>query len=270
MSYKIIALDIDGTLTNSNKEVSGPTLEALIDIQKRGYKVVLASGRPTPGVSAIASQLKLQEYGSYILSYNGAKIINCRTKEVIYQRTLPSSVLPGLFEIAQQTGVHLNTYKNDEYIIAGIGINRYMEMESRVCGMPIKKAENFVEKIDFPMNKILYSLEPEYLAAPEKLVKERFHNLLNVYRSDPFYLEVMPSKVDKAHSLLKLLGSLGMTKEEMICCGDGFNDITMLECAGLGVAMENAQDLVKASADYITASNDNDGILEVIEKFINR
>lgn len=118
------------------------------------------------------------------------------------------------------------------------------------------------------MNKVLFSLEPEYLAAPERLCKERFGKVLNIYRSDPFFLEVLPHKVDKAHSLLKLLAMLGMDKEEMICCGDGYNDITMLECAGLGVAMENAQEPVKACADYITASNDEDGIVEVIEKFM--
>lgn len=268
MPYNIIALDIDGTLTNSDKEITKPTLEALIDIQKRGCKVVLASGRPTPGVFSVAKQLRLFEYGSYIVSYNGAKIINCRTKEILYERTLPASVLPGLFEIACETGVHINTYDHDRYVVAGRGSNKYMELESWLCNMPIKKAENFVEEITFPMNKVLFSLEPEYLAAPERLCKERFGKVLNIYRSDPFFLEVLPHKVDKAHSLLKLLAMLGMDKEEMICCGDGYNDITMLECAGLGVAMENAQEPVKACADYITASNDEDGIVEVIEKFM--
>lgn len=105
------------------------------------------------------------------------------------------------------------------------------------------------------------------LVKAEKRLNGIFNQYLNVYRSEPFFLEVMPQKIDKAHSLLKLLGSLGLNSDQMVCCGDGFNDITMLECAGLGVAMENAQDLVKEAADYITGSNDENGIVQVIEKF---
>ena len=78
----------------------------------------------------------------------------------------------------------------------------------------------------------------------------------------------MPPQVDKAHSLLKLLSSIGLTSDQMICCGDGYNDITMIEAAGLGVAMANAQPLVRERADYITKSNDEDGVLHVINEFL--
>lgn len=268
MSYRIIALDIDGTMTNSKKEISRPTREALIDIQKKGCKVVIASGRPTPGITPLAKELELMEYGGFIVAYNGARIISCKTGEILRDRTIPSSVFPELFEIARGTGVQISTYKNDEAIVAGLGTNPYLEFEARFCNMPIEKTENFLDSLTFPVNKFLYSSEPEKLDAPEKLLKERFRGFLNIFRSELFFLEAMPNNVDKAQALLKLLGSLGMSRDEMICCGDSFNDITMIECAGLGVAMANAQEVVKASADYITASNDDDGIVEVVEKFM--
>ena len=104
------------------------------------------------------------------------------------------------------------------------------------------------------------------------MVKKRlipyFHGLLNIYCSDPFFLEIMPPGIDKAHSLLRLLTSSGLTADEMICCGDGFNDLSMIEYAGLGVAMENAQPVVKESADFITKSNDEDGILHVVNLYM--
>ena len=78
----------------------------------------------------------------------------------------------------------------------------------------------------------------------------------------------MPQHIDKAYSLQKLLNSIGLTAEQMICCGDGYNDVSMIEYAGLGVAMENAQSIVKDSADFITRSNDEDGILHVIQTFM--
>ena len=95
-----------------------------------------------------------------------------------------------------------------------------------------------------------------------------FHSYIDVYCSDPFFLEIVPKNVDKAASLLKLLTSIGLTADEMICCGDGYNDLTMIETAGLGVAMENAQPLVREKADFITKSNDDDGVLYVIDQFM--
>ncbi len=191
MTYDILVLDLDGTLTNSEKKITPPTREALIEIQQNGKKVVLASGRPTPGVVSLAKELHLGDYGSYILSFNGGKIINCSTGEAIYNKILPSKVTSAVYEI-----------------------------------------------------------------------------LLNIYRSEPFFLEVMPQNIDKAHSLQKLLNYLGMSADQMICCGDGFNDLTMIEYAGLGVAMENAQPILKKTADYITKSNDEDGVLHVINEFM--
>ncbi|MBE5963283.1 MAG: HAD family phosphatase [Lachnospiraceae bacterium] len=267
MDYQMLVLDIDGTLTNSKKEITRETKEAILDIQKKGYKVVLASGRPTPGIEAIAEQLELERYGNYILSFNGAKIINCATKEVIYQKVLPDGVIPLLYEEAVQNGVGIITYEG-ESIIAGTPIDSYMEIESRINGIPIREVNNFAEYVNFDVNKCLMTGEPEHLERLEKKLKDKFNGALSIYRSEPFFLEIMPSNVDKAQTLLKLLSALGLTSEQMICCGDGFNDISMIECAGLGVAMENAQDLVKAACDYITLSNDNNGILHVIHKFI--
>ena len=100
------------------------------------------------------------------------------------------------------------------------------------------------------------------------VLQKKFHKLLSIYLSEPFFLEIMPQNIDKAHSLQKLLSSIGLTADSMICCGDGFNDISMIEYAGLGVAMENAQPIVKESADFITKSNDEDGILHVINTFL--
>lgn len=267
MSYKIITLDLDGTLTNSKKEITPPTKEALINIQKKGYKVILASGRPTKGVLPLALELDLDKYGSYILSFNGGKIINCKTMETIYQKTLPANIIPDLYEHAIAHKVGMITY-DDDYIITGTPINKYMEMESKIVGMPIKTVDNFSEYVNFPVNKCLMSAEPDDLNDIENELKEKYHQYLSIYRSENFFLEIMPKGIDKAHSLLKLLSSIGITEKEMICCGDGFNDISMIEVAGLGVAMENAVDVVKEAADYITLSNDEDGILHVINKFM--
>ena len=267
MNYRIIALDLDGTLTNSKKEIPEATLHALLDIQEKGYKVVLASGRPTPGMRHLADKLELAKYGSYILSYNGGQITECRTNRVVYQKMLPRDIVPEIFAFAKAHHVGLSTY-TDDCIITGTAVDRFMEKESAICGLPIKVVPNFAEYVDFDINKCLLTGEPDYLASIEIKLNEIYGSSFNIYRSEPFFLEFMPQNVDKAHGLNILLSDIGLTPEQLICCGDGYNDITMIEFAGLGIAMENAQERVKSVADYITRSNDDNGILHVIEKFI--
>lgn len=270
MKYEILVLDLDGTLTNSKKEITQPTKEAIIDIQKNGKKIVLASGRPTQGVAPLAKELHLDEYGGYILSFNGGRIIDCRSGELIYNRMLPTEVIAPIYEIAKEhsdAGVDIITYQ-DNNIISGICPNEYVELESRINSMPIQSVENFPEYVDFPVNKMLLCGDGDYMAEVEKLLKNQFHKFLNIYRSEPFFLEVMPQNIDKAYSLQKLLNSIGLVADQMICCGDGYNDLTMIEYAGLGVAMRNAQPLIRERADYITKSNDEDGVLHVINEFM--
>nr|HPH64060.1 HAD-IIB family hydrolase [Paludibacteraceae bacterium] len=128
--------------------------------------------------------------------------------------------------------------------------------------------DDFVETVTEPVTKCLMVGDGDYMAKVEKEMNDMFGDRLNVYRSEPFFLEIMPQHVDKAFSLSKLLEHLGLTKEEMVACGDGFNDLSMIKYAGLGVAMGNAQPVVKESADYVTLSNDEDGVASVVDEFI--
>ncbi len=267
MTYDILVLDLDGTLTNSEKKITPATREALIEIQQNGKKVVLASGRPTPGIIPLAKELRLGDYGNYILSFNGGNIINCSTGEAIYNKRLPSEIASTVYEIAIQYDVDLLTYTDHE-LLSGIKPNSYTVLESKINNMPIVRVENFPKAVTFPVNKFLITGEPFITQKIEGLLKTTFHSLLNIYRSEPFFLEIMPQNIDKAHSLQKLLNYLGMSADQMICCGDGFNDLTMIEYAGLGVAVENAQPILKNTADYITKSNDEDGVLHVINQFM--
>lgn len=265
--YKLLVLDIDGTLTNSKKKITPATLNALLTLQEEGIKVVLASGRPTAGIRALAKELKLDHYGSFILSYNGAKIIDCKTEEIIYQNVIPRQFIKRLYEAALKHKVGIISYEED-CVIAGTPMDPYIEKEAFINKIPVKEVNNFSEYITFDVNKCLMTGEGTYLATVEEKMKKEFGSELSIYRSEPFFLEIMPQHVDKAYSLGKLLDHLGLSKDEMICCGDGFNDMSMIQFAGLGVAMANAQDKVREVADYITLSNDEDGIVHVIDKFI--
>ena len=267
MKYKILVLDIDGTLTNSKKEISPKTKKALMKAQAKGVKLVIASGRPTYGVEPLANELELSKYGGYILSFNGAKIINCETNEIIYEKNIPQDKLPEIYDLSKEQNVNILTYEGDT-ILTEEPNDKYIAIESRVNKMSVKKVDSFKDYIKSPVTKCLMVAEGDFLANVETIVKNKVGNDLNVYRSEPFFLEIMPKNIDKAYSLNQLLKKINMTRDEMIACGDGFNDKSMIDFAGLGVAMENAQEEVKDVADYITLSNDNDGIAKVVEKFI--
>lgn len=268
MNYQMIVLDLDGTLTNSSKELTEPTRKALIEIQEAGKQVVLASGRPINGVVPLAKKLELERFGGYILAFNGGRIVNCSTGEVIYNKTLPSKVIRPVFDIVKKyPGVDILTY-DKEYIYSGLHTNEYTRLESFINRMKILHTVDFVERLTFPVNKILVCGDPNLLEKMMAELQKHFHQFLNIYRSDPFFLEIMPQNIDKAYSLKKLLGSIGLSSDSMICCGDGFNDLSMIRYAGLGVAMANAQSVIKESADFITKSNDEDGVLHVINTFL--
>ena len=265
---KVLVLDIDGTLTNSQKVITGNTKTAIIEAMKRGHKVMLASGRPTPGMKKYALELELANYDGYLLSFNGGKIIHCKTGEIIFQKVLPSLVIKSLYNYAIEKGCGLVTYLGDDIILA-TEKDEYIEIESKINEMECKKVTNFVDYVsDYNLNKMLMTAPPEKAAVFVEELQEKFKDVLSIYRSELFFIEIMPKNVDKAASLDIMLTSLGITKDDVICCGDGFNDKSMIEYAGVGVAMENAQPAVKEVADYITKSNDEDGIVHVIDKFI--
>lgn len=264
---KVLVLDIDGTLTNSNKEISPKTKEAIINVMKRGHKVILASGRPTPGMRRYVKELELEKHGGYILSYNGARVIDCKSGDIIYQKSVPHYLVPSLFKFAKNNDLGLITFLGDE-VISGTRVDDYIRYESKINQLKIREVENFVEFVDFEANKFLMTAPPERAEYLVVQLQEKYGQELSIYRSEPFFIEIMPQNIDKAKSLERMLLTIGLDKEDMICCGDGFNDLSMIEYAGIGVAMGNAQDKVKEVADYITASNDHDGIVEVIEEFI--
>lgn len=264
---KILILDIDGTLVNSEKEITPKTKEALFAIQRKGHLVALASGRPYPGMKRFATEIGLEEFGGYALSFNGGMIQNCATGEVVFEKTIDKKYAKAIYDYAIKNQIGMVTYQGD-MVVTGTEIDAYMDYEARLNYMILHKVKDFCSYVDFDMVKCLLTAEESKAEKCEKELTEMFAPKLNVFRSEPFFIEVTAKGVDKAESVEHLLKKLEIPRENCICCGDGYNDLTMVSYAGIGVAMENAQQIVKDSADYITASCDDDGIVEVIEKFI--
>ena len=269
MKYKLLVLDVDGTLLNDAKEISKRTLASLLKAQQMGVRIALASGRPTYGVMPLAEELHLEDYGGYILSFNGGIIMNCKTKEVVFSRQIPAESNGKIIDLAQEHNVSILTYEN-RTLLTNRPEDQYVQLESRINTLKIipMTIEELKAHVTFSVPKFLMTDDGDYLAMVEPKVKAALGKNFSVYRSDPFFLEILPKGIDKAQSLERLLAVIGVKREEMIACGDGYNDLTMVQYAGLGVAMGNGVLPVRKAADYITLTNEEDGVAHVVEKFM--
>lgn len=264
--YKILALDIDGTLTNSQKKVTKKVKASINNLYKRNIPVLLVSGRPTEGILPVAEEINLIENGGYILSFNGGKIIKADTGEVVYSKSIPNELIKDICEFAKKNNLEILTYK-DGKIITTNPKDKYVEIEARINRLETIKIEDMEASAPDSPDKFLMVGEPEILEKKVVEMQEKFKGKLNIFRSEPYFMEIVPTGIDKAQSLKVLLNSLSLTRKQLVACGDGRNDVTMIDYAGMGVAMENACDEVKSVANFVTASNDDEGVCLAIDKF---
>ena len=268
MKYKLLVLDVDGTLLNNQKEISPRTLAALLKVQQMGVHIVLASGRPTNGVMPIAEKLELNHYGGYILSYNGGQIINVQTGELLFEKRIDPEWIPYFEKKAKKTDFAIITYHKD-FILTDKPDNKYVIQEANLNKMQIVGVDNFAEAVDFPPCKcMLASDDEEALIGLENHWKKRLDGVLDAFRSEPYFLEVVPQFIDKGNTLGVLMTKLSVSPEEVIAIGDGVCDVTMLQLAGVGIAMGNAEDTVKACVDKTTLTNEEEGVAVAVERTI--
>ena len=247
---KVLALDLDGTLTNSQKEVTPRTRAALDAAIAKGVTIVLASGRPTAGVLPLAKELGKK--GGCILSYNGGKIIDCRTGETLYQKQLDAQYVPELCAFAAAQNVTIITY-NKEGVVTEHPDDKWALRECFTCKLPMTGVDDLAKYVDYPICKMLITVDPARRDEVWAAGKKQFDGCIDLYPSSP----------------AALLERMGLDRENLMACGDGLNDRSMIAYAGVGVAMQNAEDPVKDCADYVTAAdNDHDGVAEAVEKFI--
>lgn len=262
--YRFLALDIDGTLTDDKKHVSKYTVKTLINVQKKGIRIILSSGRPVPGIQSLAETLQLSKYKGFVMAFNGASLIDCSTNEVVFQRTLDISVYSYLYKIGNSNGLRTLSYLNN-YIVSEDINNKYVKQNANLNRMPLLQVDCFLETINFPEPKWLIVGDAEKIESVEKEIATTLNGKANVFRSEPYYLEVVPLNVDKAEGLCYITRLNDVNPDQLIAIGDSYNDVGMIKYAGLGVAMKNANEVVKVNANQITLyDNNEDGVAKFV------
>lgn len=265
MNIKMIALDLDGTLNTDDKKITPKTKAALIKVQELGVTVVLASGRPAKGLYRERKELDLDKYNGVLLSSNGGKVTFSATDIILYEKAMPNELAVKLlrhlekFDVSPIVDNGSTIYTTDEDAFK-------VQYEVAMNQMDVKVVDNIADAIDFSPMKVLIASPEEKLRPVEKEIMEPFDDIEFVY-STPFFLESTVKGISKGKSLELICDKLGIKKEEVMAFGDGGNDKSMLEFAGIGIAMGNACEPLKAVANEITLSNNEDGIAYTLAKY---
>lgn len=267
--YNLIALDIDGTLLNSDKKVTKEVFDAIQQAKSIGKKVVLSTGRPLPGVVDLLEELNLCDEGDYVICFNGAVVQEVKTNKVIsnIEMTLDDFKLINKFAKANNTNIHINTPTG--LVIDVDEPSKYTLVESNICKLNIDviKQEDMKEG-DISLCKVMIVDEPEKLDALIPSIPQELMDNYTVVKSAPFFLEFLNKDAHKGNALSKLCDAININISQSIAVGDQENDKHMIEMAGLGVAMGNAIDSIKSIANHITDTNDNHGVAKVIHDFM--
>ena len=261
----IIALDLDGTLLNSHKEITPRTLAALIRQQEQGATLVIASGRPVCGSAPFVRQLALRQHKGFVIAFNGAEILECATNKILYENTLPTDVLPTIHSLSKHPTCTMLTYVND-IIVTEDATNPHVQYAAHINRMTIRETDSLLHVVNHPVPKCIIAGEATELDMLEEKVRMLTSPLpLTIVRSEPFFLEFMPQGVNKGAALARLLALTGHSTDDLTAFGDSYNDATMLSLAGTAVAMQNARPEIRAMAHVVTASNDDDGVARYLE-----
>ncbi len=263
MKYRLIATDMDGTLLTPNNEITAETLSAIKSAQEKGVVFTLSTGRPLQGVKKYVQQLELD---CPIITYNGAVIAHSRTGEIIFSQNMDTADARKVYSLAKDKNVMFIIWSQNRLYASEIS-----EKTHFYEGITSTKAElitDFESLLEQGITKFLWYDTPENLDKWAGELQDESLEKTTFVKSRPYFMEFFSNKVSKAVAMEKLGEYYGIDKAEMIAVGDMSNDLPMIQYAGLGVAMANAVDAVKSAADYITASNTENGVAKVIKKFV--
>ena len=273
---KAIILDVDGTLTNSQKEITPKTRDALLKAQKLGIRLALASARSDHGLKRFGRLLDFEQNNGIYICYNGGLILNSGTGEIYFERSMQADLAREILEHLKSfdcipminRGEYM--YLNDVYrtiTVAGkeTDIIRY---ETRSNEFLICEKPDLAGFVNFPVPKILVAASDDYLREHMEEMGRPFAGRAKTGPSTAFYYEFNAKDVDKAMAIEKAFAALGISPDEMMAFGDGENDIPMISYVKYGIAMGNAVKKLKDAAFDITDDNEHDGIAKALFKFI--
>ena len=269
MKKKLFLTDLDGTLLNSQKEISGQTRQLLERVLDEGHYVSISTGRALASAKIQAARLGLNGENCFIISFNGGQIYDITNRKIIFSRTIPMPLIRRCFDAANKAGILLQTYSEDLVLAErdDPDLHEYCQIQyldhqivdDVTAALPSDPVKMLALSIHKPERTLAFMHELQPLVGDE----------LDLFHSQPGYLEIVPKNISKGHAVHELCRYIGIDVADCVAAGDADNDIDMIREAGVGAAMINGTPGARAAADFITSrDSDHDGINEVIERFV--
>ena len=266
---KLIAIDMDGTLLNSKKELLDETKQYFKNFHNKNTEtlLVLCTGRPETGIRPYLKDLGYLEENHYIISQNGANIYESQTGKRVMDAFLDSKAIQKWIELGKKHGVSVMAGGVDYYYCFDQEPTEWMEFDTKIVSGQLKRI-SIEESLNTDFYKLLLMGDEEQLNEFETFIPEVWRDEFYVVRSQKYLVEVLKKGVNKAYGLEQLARELNIEPSEIAAIGDAANDIEMLEYAGLAIAMGNASEEVKSISDIVTDTNENNGVIKAIDKLI--
>lgn len=264
--YRLIAVDMDGTLLNSDLEISPRTAASIRKAREKGVKVTLCTGRMFASASQYADKLELNVP---LITYNGALVKNSHTREVLYERDVPLEEAVIVVNKCRKLGFQLNMYVDDRLYVENDNDDARGYAER--VNVPLNVVDDFIAFLEKrgagPIKMLAMGEEKELDSLRDELYSQGSE--LYITRSRYHFLEFLNKEANKGAGLKAVADSLGIPKDAIMAIGDNENDLAMFKYARTAIVMKNARDDIKASADYVTeGTNDEDGVASILEKLV--
>jgi len=263
--FDLVAFDLDDTLLRPGNELAGRTLQALIRLHGRGVRVCLASGRMLANMIPLAQMLPFEPS---VVSFNGALAHASLSQQPIFHRPVPAALGARVIDWARERNLHLHFYEGSHLFT-----NRIDDWKARTyreqTGAILEYEPDFSRFREQQATKLLIVDEPDSIASMLRECREMFHGELTVTRSRPIYLEFLNRSVDKGRGVSELCKYLQVPMHRVAAFGDAYNDTEMLQAAGYAVVMENAVQEVKRFGAEVCPSNEEDGVAQVLERWLD-
>lgn len=263
MKYKLMAVDMDGTLLNSKGELTRNNIKAIKNAVEKGLIFTISTGRPIQGVEGFNDILGID---LPFITYNGSMVVMGKSKEILYEKCLDAEDAIKIYELGKQYDATVIVWAKNQLFVSRMDerVKSYCSM-SKVVPILVEDIQSIVKD---GASKVLWYDEIENINRFEAMVGSIVGENVNFHTSKPIFLEFVHREASKGIALQKIAEHYGIEREQIIAIGDGANDLSMIEYAGLGVAMGNANAYIKDKAKFITRSCDEDGVAYVLERFI--
>ncbi len=264
---KLVTIDLDGTLFDNEKNISEENKLAIKKCHELGVKIVIATGRPEKGVLPTLEALGLTTKDDYVIIYNGAKIMNVGTHELIFSSTISGKMVRKLYDESLKHGVNIHAFRDNDELITPKH-NPYTDVESKINHVPDVLFDFNNIKDDDVFIKAMLVDSDENITRTIPNVDKYFTDNYSMNRSSKIFLEFLNKNSDKGKALVRLSEYLNIDIKDTMAIGDAGNDLPMILASGTGVVMENAFPEIKKHGDFITKSNLESGVAYALNKLI--